>query len=135
MLLSAQMLKDVQSVNSFEPDSQLSWTEGDVVDIYFRLVDMTLDRADQGFSHPGRRYVPALGATLNVAIENVDDAKKISRLATQPFSNDGSIWKLSMLSTDTIRGTPQMRLTLTEGTKVTRGLVKLALKIHAKSGV
>lgn len=135
MLLSAQMLKDVQSVNSFEPDVQLSWTEGDVVDIYFRLIDLTLDRADQGFSPAGRRYVPAAGATLSVSIENVDDAKKITRLATQPFANDGSIWKLSMLSTDTIRGTPQMRLTLTETTKVTRGTVKLAFKIHAKSGV
>lgn len=135
MHLSARVLKDVQSVNSFEADTELSWTEGDTLDIHLQLIDVSLDRALQGFQPEGRRYVPAAGATLSCVIENIDDAKKITRLASQPFANDGSIWRLSILATDVIRGTPQLRLTLTEGTKVTRGLVRLALKIHPRSNL
>jgi hypothetical protein len=130
MLLSARPLKDVQNVNSFEPDSQLSWTEGDVIDIYFSLVDLSLDHPEQGFNPSGRRYIPSAGATLSVVIENIDDSKKLTRLASQPFAGDGSIWKLALTASDKCRGTPQMRLTLTEGTKVTRGLLKNSLKIH-----
>lgn len=135
MLLSALMLKDVQSVNSYEPDTELSWTEGDSLDVYFQLIDASLDRATQGFWPEGRRYVPAAGATLSCVIENIDDGKKITRQAVQPFPNDGSIWRLSVLSSDTIRGTPQLRLTLTEGSKITRGLVRLALKIQPRSNL
>lgn len=135
MHLSARVLKDVQSVNSFEADTELSWTEGDTLDIHLQLIDVSLDRALQGFQPEGRRYVPTAGATLSCVIENIDDAKKITRLASQPFANDGSIWRLSILATDVIRGTPQLRLTLTEGTKVTRGLVRLALKIHPRSNL
>lgn len=135
MHLSARVLKDVQSVNSFEADTELSWTEGDTLDVHLQLIDVSLDRALQGFQPEGRRYVPAAGATLSCVIENIDDAKKITRLASQPFANDGSIWRLSILATDVIRGTPQLRLTLTEGTKVTRGLVRLALKIHPRSNL
>jgi hypothetical protein len=133
MLLSARMLKDVASVNSFESDTQLSWMEGDSVTIYFQLIDLTLDKVDQGFMPAGRRYVPASGATLSVVLENINDAKTLTRFASQPFVNDGSIWSVTILSTDLVRGTPQMRLTLTEGAKVTRGLVKNVLKIHSQS--
>jgi hypothetical protein len=109
------------------------WTEGDALTIFFVIVDLSLDKADQGFSPAGRRYVPAAGATLSVTIENIDDNKKVVRTATQPFSQDGSIWSLPILATDSIRGSPQMRLTLTEGAKVTRGIVKNILKIQSQA--
>jgi len=129
------MLKDVQNVNSFEADTELNWTEGDTLDIYFQLVDLSLDRPDQGFMPSGRRYVPASGATLSCVLENLDDAKKLTRTATQPFAQDGSIWKLSILATDKVRGTPQLRITLTEGAKVTRGLAKLAIKVWPQTNI
>lgn len=133
MLLTARPLNDVQTVNSFEAVDQLSWTEGDALFIHFQLVDASLDTHLQGYEPPGRRYVPAAGATLSCILESVDDAKKVTRLATQPFAQDGSIWRLQILATDLIRGTPQLRLTLTEGAVVTRGLAKLCIKIHPKS--
>lgn len=133
MLLNARILIDCQNVNSWEPSTETSWTEGDTVDVYFQLIDASLDRPDQGFNPSGRRYVPGTGATLSCALENIDDAKKITRLATQPFAQDGSIWKLSVLAADTIRGTPQLRLTLTEGSRITRGLAQLGIKIHPAS--
>lgn len=132
------MLKDVASVNSFESDTSLAWTEGDELDIYFQLVDSSLDKHEQGFNPGGRRYVPAASSTLQVTVESVDDAKVITRYATQPFAQDGSIWKFSVYAADTIRGSPQVRLTLTEPidqntNRVTRGVVKGALKVSSQT--
>lgn len=134
MLLGCRMLKDVASVNSFEADVQVSWTESDATEVYFQLIDLNLDTSNL-YRPPGRRFVPAAGATLSVELENIDDAKKVTRLAIQPFAQDGSIWKVQILPTDPCRGTPQLRLTLTEGTKVTRGLVKQGIKIWPKANL
>lgn len=135
MLLSARILKDVCDVNSFEADTQASWTEGDQLTLYIQLIDASLDLATQGFNPSGRRYIPASGSTLQIVLEDLDDAKKLTRLAAQPFANDGSIWTVSILSTDKIRGSPQMRLTLTEPGKTTRGILKNAIKIYSTSNL
>lgn len=136
MLLSARILKDVCSVNSFEYDSQAQWTVGDSTYLYFQLIDSSLDTSLQGHSPPGRRYVPADSSSLSVVLENIDDAKKITRSAVQPYANDGSIWRLTIYSTDVLRGAPQMRLTLTEPidqntNKNTYGVLKSGcIRIH-----
>lgn len=124
MLLSADFLKDVCDVNSFEYASNMEWTENDVLTLTMQLMDASLDTASQGYFPPGRRYVPAAGSTLSVIIENIDDAKKITRLATQPYAQDGSVWQLQIFATDKIRGTPQIRLVLTEPSKTTYGIIK-----------
>lgn len=135
MLLSARPLKDVSDVNSFQHDLQLAWTQGDALDVYFQLIDASLDRPDQGFNPGGRRFCPADGATLSVVLENLDDEKKITRAATQPFEGDSSIWKLTINATDKIRGTPHMRLTLTEGAVVTRGKASMLFRIHSQENI
>ena len=114
MLLSARILRDCVNVNSFEYADSAQFTKGDEVDVYIQLIDASLDTSSENFLPPGRRYMPATGATLQVVIENIDDAKKITRNATQPFT-DPSIWKISFFSTDAIEGTSNLRLTLTEG--------------------
>jgi hypothetical protein len=129
MRLSARFLKDCSSVNSYESDTQWSWTEGDSPDLYLQLIDANLDLPTQGFSPSGRRYIPAANATLLIMIENIDDAKKVTRYATQPFPGDGSIWKLSILATDPIRGSPQLRMTLNESGKITSALVRCGVKV------
>lgn len=135
MLLTARMLKDVQTVNSFESSSQIQWTEGDALNLHFQLVDGSLDTETSTFRPAGRRFVPAAGATLTVDLENIDDAKKLTRLASQPFAQDGSIWRLQVLAADKIRGSPQLRLTLNEGGVITRGLLKMAIQIYPKSNL
>jgi hypothetical protein len=131
MLLSARFLNDVANVNSFEYALVAEFTEGDPASVYFQLIDASLDKAIDGFVPSGRRYVPASGATLQVTVESIDDSKEIVRLATQPFANDGSIWKVDFLATDKIRGTANLRLRLTEGAVVRTGLVKSGLRIHS----
>jgi hypothetical protein len=130
MLLSARMLNDVSSVNSYAYTDEVRSTEGNECDVYFQLVDASLDTSGEGFNPGGRRYVPEDGASLQVVVGFIDDAKKITRACTQPFDGDPSIWKLSVLSTDHWRGTADLTLRLTEGSKVTNGFVRLALAIE-----
>jgi hypothetical protein len=132
MQLSARMLTDVNGVNSFEYANQVECVEGDGPLVSFQLIDVTVDRATDGFVPGGRRYIPAVGATLSVVIDSLNDSTKITRSATQPFATDSSIWQVQLMSTDPIRGTATMRLTLTEGIKITRGNVFNSLMIQPK---
>lgn len=132
-LLSARWLNDCQNVNSYEMADVAELSEGDTQTLYFQLIDINLDKAIDGHMPAGRRYITAPGATLQCVIENIDDAKKITRYATVPFSNDTSIWKISILSTDQIRGTSNLRLTLTEGVEIKHGVIKSGIRVHSSS--
>jgi hypothetical protein len=128
MLLSARMLDQVGSVNIFSYVEQFQFTEGDAFRVYFQLTDAATDRATQGFNPSGRRYMPVSGATLQITLDNIDDAKKVTRAAVQAFpTSDPSIWYLDILSTDAVRGTVNMLLQLTEAGKVLRGRLNNAL--------
>lgn len=121
MLLSARMLLGT-TVNGMVTVEQISWTQGDTLDVYFQLVDLNYNPPAYGSYPEGSRYVPAAGATLTVTMESIDTAQTIlNRVCTQPFVGDSSIWKFSVLSTDTISGTLQLRLTLNQGGVITRG--------------
>jgi hypothetical protein len=138
MLLSARPLDNVANVNIFTYVDVLRFTEGDVPTLYIQLVDLSQDRLGEGFKPTGRRYIPAItgtdpdfvAPTLEITISSIDDAKKIIRFATQPYSQDGSIWALTLFDTDKLRGTADMLLKLTEGTKVTRGVLRQALAVE-----
>lgn len=131
MLLSARMLYNVSSVNQFSWTDVVEFTQGDSYDIYFQLIDANLDKPVYGFKPAGRRYMPAVGATLTVRLDNIDDAVAISRPAVQPFAQDPSIWKVSVLATDKIVGTCALVLTLNESGKVTSGRVQAAVLIDS----
>lgn len=137
MQLSVRMLQNVANVNSFDWATQVEATEGDAYDVYFQLVDATRDRAVNGFKPAGRRFVPEAGATMSVKLDNIDDDIALTRVATQPFATDPSIWKFSVLNTDTIRGTCALQITLTEptGSKKTYARVEAAVEIQAKGAL
>jgi hypothetical protein len=130
MLLQARMLQDVANVNCFRPVDTVSFTEGDVASFYFVLIDSSLDK---DLRPAGRRFMPAVGATLQVVLHNINDAKTVTRYATNPFPTDTSIWKIDMLSTDSIKGSVGMKLILTQGTAVTRGFADNVLTIYGQT--
>jgi hypothetical protein len=132
MLLSARFLIDVAGVNSFEHSVQLEFFAGDAQTIHFQLVDGSLDRAEQGFSPAGRRYMPVAGATLQVTFLNIDDASKITRFATQPFAEDPSIWSVPLLSSDPLKGTVGLQFTLAEPSRTltAKFLSGIVLRVH-----
>jgi hypothetical protein len=136
MRLSARILENVASVNAWDYAQVGEFTEGDAPTIYFQLVDLSKDRAERGFVPAGRRYVPSAGATLSVTLDNIDDARKITKTATQPYAQDPSIWALVLTTADKLRGTVNMKLTLTEsGAKVSYGTLQPALNVSATDGM
>lgn len=137
MRLGVRMLQNVTSVNAWDWASQVEATQGDTFDVYFQLVDLTRDTPVQGFKPSGRRFVPEAGATMSVRLDNIDDAVALTRAATQPYAQDPSIWKFSVLATDTIRGTCALQITLTEptGTKKTYARVEAVVAIKAKGAL
>lgn len=124
MLLTGRMLNNVSNVNSFCYVMEAAFTEGDPQDVYFQLLDGSKGEA------PGMRYMPPATTTLSVSINHIDSAKAITRSATQPYpTSDPSIWKITFLSTDTLKGTFDIRLTLTEPTRTIRGVIRHGLSI------
>jgi len=116
MHLGCRILDNVVDVNTFDHADSSEWVEGDTVTLYLQLVDESKDSYLKGFHPGGRRYMPATGATLEVTLDSIDDALRVVRAANQPFpTTDPSIWAVPILTTDTVRGTVNLRLTLTEG--------------------
>jgi hypothetical protein len=106
MVLSFQPLESVTDVNHFTPVPAWRLTAGDTPTLYFQLVDA---------SRGGCRYVPASVSYLQVALHNIDDAKKLFKTATQPWPlQDPSIWAITLAPGDACVGTPDILLTLTE---------------------
>ena len=135
MLLSAKMLDQVSSVNSFNYSDRLEYTEGDPLVVNFQLVDLTIDK-DKG----GRRFCQAADIdpeapvlALEVTLESIDANRKVVRAASQPFEGvDASIWRVSIQSTDRLRGTITMRLKLTDADgKVYRGSVQSPISCYS----
>lgn len=135
MILSARFLTNVGSVNDFQYEQQAEFVEGDAFDIYFQLIDASRDRTEDGFKPSGRRYMPAAGALLTAVVDNIDAARQISRSCTQPFPQDPSIWRMSIMASDGIKGTSNLKLTLVESGVTKRGLVKVALRAYPNSNV
>ncbi len=114
MVLSCRFLIDVAGVNSFEISPQAEINAGDAQTLYIQLVDTSLDRAEQGYSPPGRRYMPPSGSTFQLTFANIDDAKKVTRSGTQPYPLDPSIWAIPIMASDPLRGTVFLRGSLVE---------------------
>lgn len=135
MLLSARPLDNLVDVNNFSVTGQIRFNEGDAPSLYLMLLDASKDPSSQGFSPAGRRYVPDTGATLQITLDSIDDSKKITRVATQPFPGDLSIWSIDLMPTDTVRGTINLKLVLTQGVKVSYGFVQAAICVSAGSNL
>lgn len=133
MLLACRFLADVANVNSFDGlASSISMNVGDTQWLYFQLIDASVDRKDQGFNPPGRRYMPAASSTVSVTFTNTDTGPDVCvtefggtrfnpsvpatlvRAAANPFVPDTSIWRVQLLGTDSLKGTVNVAVTLTE---------------------
>lgn len=117
MLLSARILNNVADVNHFEVVTSVEVVQGDAPDIFFALVDASVNKHD---SPPHRRFVAAAGATLKVVLQDINTAVTLTKYAVRPFPGDQSIWRISFdPTTDAtamagLVGTYALKLTLTE---------------------
>lgn len=116
MRLGFRVLDSSSLLNNLQYLNQRIIYPGETTDIYVQLVDLnTVTDKSQW----GTRWMPAVGATLSAKINSVNDLFTLSKTLTQPFAQDSSIWKFSLLATETANMAGiNMDLTLTEGANV-----------------
>lgn len=96
MRLNAKMLKNVANINQWEYASTVHVQEGQINEIYFQIIDLN-KKLDSGCY---LRYLSAAAVIgVEVTFPSIDDDQVIVATATQPFADDKSIWKVSLLST------------------------------------
>ena len=131
MRLNAKILKNVADVNNWQYANQASIQEGQVNEIYLQLVDYDkVPGSDKSTALPDSplRYMPQAGATLTASFPSIDSAQEFEVIASQPFANDTSIWKISLLSTQ-LPKSGNFKLKLTEGGADKQILVKNAIAV------
>jgi hypothetical protein len=133
MRLSARILDPASTINNLKYLNEAHITPGSTYNLLFQLVDLdTVQPANM----LGNRYVPILGAVLEVELFSnftgnfLSPNQDLIFSPTQPFALDGSIWSipLSVEKTLHMAGT-NMKLTLTEGANVTVGRAQQVISI------
>jgi hypothetical protein len=94
MKIYIKALKNVDNINSWNYTPTAVSYQGQTNSIYFQIVDK--DRVDS------TRYIPVSGASCSIFFPNLDNAKKLTIQATQPFPQDSSIWMVTIASNQNI---------------------------------
>lgn len=102
MRINAKILKNVANVNQWEYATEAYVQEGQTNEIYLQLVDLDkthLGEKSKALPDFPLRYMPqgAVNA-IDVTFPNIDSTEEITVSATQPFSDDKSIWKVTLSS-------------------------------------
>lgn len=133
MRINAKIIKNVASVNQWEYATEATVQEGQANTIYFQLVD--LDK-----THPGEksktlpdfplRYLSqATSISASVTFPALNPEDEIVVNATQPFSDDKSIWKVDLTS-DQVPFGGNIVVALMEDGATRRFIVRQALRVE-----
>lgn len=105
MIASARFLDNYVDADTFDYTNQISIntsaspSPGSYFDLYLQVIDLSKDKASQGYVPAGRRVVSASG--LQVTFSSINIAKVCAYQATQPVpTKDASIWKITVPATD-----------------------------------
>jgi hypothetical protein len=102
MRLTFKFLNNVKDFNTFDEVSELTIVEGTPQYLYIQLAQI-FDEHMSPDEHK-LRYIPVdVAATLSIEFNNIDSSKNLSRIATNPFSQDKSIWRINILASDIIQ--------------------------------
>jgi len=112
MKLNVTVLDDVEDVNDYHYATDVKSNAGDPIQLYFQLSDASKNLAQAGYNPSGLRYVPVSGATLQITFLNINNRKQFTRFASQPFTQDPSIWSVPILATDPVSGTVSCKFVL-----------------------
>lgn len=104
MKLSVKALINVDNLNAYKTVAQTEANEGQPNYLHFKLIDMNRD---------GIRYIPTSGSSLKVIFDSIDDSKVIEVIASNPFPDDRSIFKVALTSSQ-IPASGGIKFVLTE---------------------
>lgn len=130
MRLSAKILKNVSNINHFNYADQATIVEGSSNEFHLQLVDLdklTYDKDSVALPDHPLRYIPATGATLVATFSSLFEDEEFSVSATQPFTDDKSIWKVG-LTDEQLPKTGNLILTLTENGNSKKFVVRFAIR-------
>jgi hypothetical protein len=113
MKLSIKILENVSSVNHWNYASEATLQEGDVNEIYLQVVDSSKQVPINDSQWP-LRYMLKDTPSLTAEFPSIDDAQVFEIVATQPYPEDSSIWKLSFASNKTPKA-GAFKITIVEG--------------------
>lgn len=121
MRLSAVTLINYQNINSFQEASEWTIRAGEANTLYVRLVDLEQNKL---------RYIPGSSPSLQVVFPSVNPANTITKVASQVSSLDGSVWSISLSSTET-PSTGNVQFLLTEGENTRRFVLQQGLMVES----
>jgi hypothetical protein len=116
MVLVFKFLEEVKDVNTFVEVDRRKVIKGNSTTLYFRLLQ---DKSEIEDHLPHLRYIPQSGASISVKFDHIDSEKVLTRTAVLAFpSDDRSVWKVELLSTDLNIAFNSMSVSLAEGTNI-----------------
>lgn len=110
MKLDLQMLDSATTLNNLIPVNEVEVYPGATATVMFQLINAAT----------GQRYIPAIGAQMNIVLNSTNNNNVLKKIPIQPFiADDRSIWSFAMSAADTsIAAGVNIQLTLTEGANV-----------------
>ena len=132
MILGIRILENVTDVNHFKIVGNRRIVLGETNTIYIQLIDSA---QNEDGDPEGLRYIPQ-GTVNKVIIEfpSLNEANRFTRIATQPFSGDASIWSVDILSTDTpVSG--NIIITVEEDGNKKKAVAELGLSVEDIDGI
>jgi hypothetical protein len=133
MRLNAKIIKNVANVNNWSYANQASVQEGQLNDIYFQIVDYDqVPSGDKSAALPDNplRYIPqGTVVSVSASFPSVDSAQEFTVIGTQPFADDKSIWKVTLLSSQ-VPKSGNFKIKLTEDGNSKTILAKNAITVY-----
>lgn len=133
MRLGIRMLSNNSSLNQLFYVNQVNVNPGENnYPIYFQLVD--LDQQDPAQQKAPIRYIPISSATMSIVLNSLNVANTLTKIPSNPFPDDRSIWSFNLLAADTaIMAGINMTVTLTEGANIRIATAAAAILVGPKS--
>ncbi len=118
MRLSAKPLKNVENVNNWLYANQVSVYEDQINDLYFQIVDLSknpqITSVSSAYPECAMRYLSQTTVvSVSITFPAIDDDEEFSVVGTQPYTDDKSIWKFT-LSSSQLPKTGYAKFTITE---------------------
>lgn len=121
MRLLAQPLKNFQNINSFQTASEWTIRLDEPNTLYFRLIDTEQDNL---------RYIPTgASPSVQVIFPAVNPENVITKTATAVSVLDGSLWQVSLLSTEK-PSSGNLQFVVTEGGVTRRFVLQQGLVVE-----
>ena len=130
MRLGIRMLSNSSTLNNLFYENQVQVLPGETATVMFQLIDES-KASDK--NQLGHRYIPASGSALTALITGLYTADT-TKVCTQPFPLDPSIWQFTLSSTDTnTMSGVNIQFNLVEGVNIKRALGTSVLIIGPKN--